>query len=231
LALHSPGGAPGRGDERLFGLSLCSGVGGLDLGILLACPGYRALGYVEREAYAAAVLVARMEDAALDRAVVWDDVGTFDGIPWRRGGHPQRRISVPAILGRRPATRRGGPAPPLAARRSHHRRGRAALRLPRERRPSSAPRISRGRRRTGRHGLPTCGWPLHGGRGRRAPPARAALHPRPPRRRCKRRPGTAAGRRRWRATAKARGTGRAGGRSRRAGITTGGRSATRRGSG
>jgi DNA (cytosine-5)-methyltransferase 1 len=41
------------------------------------------VGYVERETYAAATLVARMEDAALDQAVVWDDVGTFDGRPWR----------------------------------------------------------------------------------------------------------------------------------------------------
>jgi DNA (cytosine-5)-methyltransferase 1 len=83
LALHAHGGAPGNGDDRLLGLSLCSGAGGLDLGILLACPGYRTLGYVEREAYAAAVLVARMEDAALDRAPVWSDVATFDGRPWR----------------------------------------------------------------------------------------------------------------------------------------------------
>jgi len=41
------------------------------------------VGYVEREAFAAAVLVARMEDQALDRAPVWDDLTTFDGHPWR----------------------------------------------------------------------------------------------------------------------------------------------------
>ncbi|TVR05723.1 MAG: DNA cytosine methyltransferase [Salinarimonadaceae bacterium] len=55
LALHTPGGAPGNGDDRLLGLSLFSGAGGLDLGILLACPGYRALGYLERKAYVAVV--------------------------------------------------------------------------------------------------------------------------------------------------------------------------------
>jgi DNA (cytosine-5)-methyltransferase 1 len=64
-------------------LSVCSGGGGLDLGLRLAEPGARVVGYVEREAFAAAVLVARMEDAALCEAPVWDDVATFDGRPWR----------------------------------------------------------------------------------------------------------------------------------------------------
>jgi hypothetical protein len=83
LALHPSGRASGAGDACLFGLSLCSGAGGLDLGLTIAIPGYRAVGYVERETYPAATLVARMEDASLDQAVVWDDVGTFDGRPWR----------------------------------------------------------------------------------------------------------------------------------------------------
>ena len=65
-------------------LSLCSGVGGLDLGLKLALgDGCRTVGYVEREAYAAAVLVARMGDKALDEAPIWDDLTTFDGRPWR----------------------------------------------------------------------------------------------------------------------------------------------------
>ncbi|WP_084794816.1 DNA cytosine methyltransferase [Pseudoponticoccus marisrubri] len=82
VALPSSGLPAGAGDACLFGLSLCSGAGGLDLGLHLACPGYRAVGHVERDAYAAAILVARMEDAALDPAPVWDDVATFDGRPW-----------------------------------------------------------------------------------------------------------------------------------------------------
>jgi len=41
------------------------------------------VGYVEREAFSAAKLVERMEDAALDKAPVWDDLTTFDGKPWR----------------------------------------------------------------------------------------------------------------------------------------------------
>jgi len=100
LALPSSGCASGAGDACLFGLSLCSGAGGLDLGLAIAIPGYRAVGHVERETYAAAILVARMEDAALDPAPVWDDVGTFDGRPWRgtvdivTAGYPCQPFSV-----------------------------------------------------------------------------------------------------------------------------------------
>ena len=100
LALPSSGDASGAGDACLFGLSLCSGAGGLDLGLAIAIPGYRAVGHVERETFAAATLVARMEDASLDRAVVWDDVGTFDGRPWRgavdivTAGYPCQPFSV-----------------------------------------------------------------------------------------------------------------------------------------
>ncbi|MCA3449286.1 MAG: DNA cytosine methyltransferase [Rhodobacter sp.] len=100
LALPSSGRVSGTGDACLFGLSLCSGAGGLDLGLTIAIPGYRAVGHVERETFAAATLVARMEDASLDQAVVWDDVGTFDGRPWRgtvdiiTAGYPCQPFSV-----------------------------------------------------------------------------------------------------------------------------------------
>ncbi|MDN2565269.1 DNA cytosine methyltransferase [Aquibium sp. A9E412] len=100
LALHPPGLGSGAGDACLFGLSLCSGAGGLDLGLTIAIPEYRAVGHVERETYAAAILVARMEDASLDQAPVWDDLATFDGRPWRRAvdivtaGYPCQPFSV-----------------------------------------------------------------------------------------------------------------------------------------
>lgn len=71
-------------------LSLCSGVGMLDEGVRLAVPGARIVGHVERDAYVAAVLLARMEDEALEPAPVWcgnlEDfgagawVGAVDGI-------------------------------------------------------------------------------------------------------------------------------------------------------
>jgi DNA (cytosine-5)-methyltransferase 1 len=64
-------------------MSLCSGYGGLDLGIRLACPGAITKLYVEREATAAGILVARIEDGSLDDAPIWSDIKTFDARPWR----------------------------------------------------------------------------------------------------------------------------------------------------
>jgi DNA (cytosine-5)-methyltransferase 1 len=81
-------------------LSLFSGIGGLDLGIALALGRARTVCYVEREAFAASALVARMADEALDSAPVWDDVCTFDARPWRgvvdcvAGGFPCQDVSL-----------------------------------------------------------------------------------------------------------------------------------------
>lgn len=69
--------------DQLWYLSLCAGYGGLDLGLHIAEPSARAVGYVERDAHAAATLMARMDDAALGDAPVWDDLATFDSAPWR----------------------------------------------------------------------------------------------------------------------------------------------------
>lgn len=68
-------------------LSLCAGVGGLELGIRIAEPRARGVCYVEREAFAAAVLQARMEDQALHAAPIWSDLATFDARPWRGTVH------------------------------------------------------------------------------------------------------------------------------------------------
>jgi DNA (cytosine-5)-methyltransferase 1 len=92
------------------GLALCSGIGGLDLGLHIALDGYRTVCHVEREAFCASALVARMEDEALDSAPVWDDITTFDGNPWRgivdiiSAGYPCQPFSV--------AGRRAGVADP-----------------------------------------------------------------------------------------------------------------------
>lgn len=52
----------------------------LGLAVATALPNrIRTVAYVEREAYAASTLVARMDDATLDTAPVWDDVHSITG--------------------------------------------------------------------------------------------------------------------------------------------------------
>lgn len=62
-------------------LTLCDGYGGTELA-LRSVARVSTVARVERDAYAAAVLVARMEEARLDQAPIWDDLHTFDGRPW-----------------------------------------------------------------------------------------------------------------------------------------------------
>ena len=64
-------------------LSICSGIGGLDLGVHMASEDARTICYVEREAFAIASLVEAMEAGRLDQAPVWTDLRTFDGLAWR----------------------------------------------------------------------------------------------------------------------------------------------------
>ena len=66
----------------LSSIHLCSGYGGFELA-LRSVARVRTVAHVERDAYAAAVLVERMGQARLDHAPVWDDLTTFDGKPWR----------------------------------------------------------------------------------------------------------------------------------------------------
>ena len=86
-------------DRRPTLLSLCSGVGGLDLGchMVFRC---RTVCMVERDSFAASVCVARMEEQTLDPAPIWDDLKSFDGRPWRgrvdliSAGYPCQPFSV-----------------------------------------------------------------------------------------------------------------------------------------
>ena len=64
-------------------LSICTGVGQLDIGFRLAVPNAKSVCYVEHEAFPASVLVARIQDKTLDAAPLWSDLRTFDGKPWR----------------------------------------------------------------------------------------------------------------------------------------------------
>ncbi|MCC7340565.1 MAG: DNA cytosine methyltransferase [Bryobacterales bacterium] len=68
----------------IVGLSICSGYGGLELGLKLVLgDDFFCAVHVERDLVAASVLVERMAEGALEQAPVWDDVATFDGTGWR----------------------------------------------------------------------------------------------------------------------------------------------------
>lgn len=62
---------------------MCSGGGGLDLGIRLALPRARTVCYVEREVAAAGVLAKAIAAGLVDDAPIWSDLRTFDARAWR----------------------------------------------------------------------------------------------------------------------------------------------------
>jgi DNA (cytosine-5)-methyltransferase 1 len=79
-------------------LALFSGAGGGILGGILC--GFRTVCAVEIDPFRAAILVARQNDSILPFFPVWDNVLTFDGVPWRglvdvvSGGFPCQDISA-----------------------------------------------------------------------------------------------------------------------------------------
>ena len=81
-------------------ISVCAGVGGLDIGLRLALPTARCVCYVEREAFCIANLVDKMAQGWLDTAPIWTDIKTFDGKPWCGkirgliGGYPCQPFSI-----------------------------------------------------------------------------------------------------------------------------------------
>lgn len=90
----------GNTEKPIRVCSLFSGGGGLDRGVSRALEGTTTVVYVEREAFACAVLVHEMEANRLDPAPIWTDVSTFDGHPWNKcvdlvvGGFPCQDIST-----------------------------------------------------------------------------------------------------------------------------------------
>jgi len=88
-------------DTRTKILSICSGYGGIELGLDTALVGEaHTVCYVENEIGVASILASRMEDGTLDPAPVWSDLRTFDAKPWRgkvdilSGGFPCQPHSV-----------------------------------------------------------------------------------------------------------------------------------------
>lgn len=75
-------------DNPITTIGLCAGVGWLDEGVRAGLEYFgfqhRTACYCEWEAYAASVLLARMEDKSLEPTPVWcGDLGDFDGRPFR----------------------------------------------------------------------------------------------------------------------------------------------------
>lgn len=81
-------------------ISLCSGYGGIDLGLRRVVPSLRTVAYAEIEAFAVENLLARMEGGQLDAAPIWSDLKSF---PWAEffgmvdilsGGYPCQPFSA-----------------------------------------------------------------------------------------------------------------------------------------
>lgn len=73
----------GNDVDALTYVSWFSGAGSLDLGLRIACPGARAIGYVEIEATACEILAARFADGSLDDAPIWSDIRSWPGELYR----------------------------------------------------------------------------------------------------------------------------------------------------
>jgi len=79
-------------------LVLFAGAGGGILGGVLSGNTIRAA--VEIDKFCRSVLLQRQRDGALPRFPIWDDIRTFDGVPWRgkidiiKGGFPCQDISA-----------------------------------------------------------------------------------------------------------------------------------------
>ena len=68
-------------------ISLCSGYCGIELGLRKVISNLCTIAYVEREGFAVANLVAKIEAGRLDAAPIWTDIKTFDGKPFRNKVH------------------------------------------------------------------------------------------------------------------------------------------------
>ena len=81
-------------------LSICTGYGGIELGLKPIMPRIRTVCYVENEVGASKILGARIRDGILDDAPIWTALRTFDAKAWRgkihlvTGGFPCQPHSI-----------------------------------------------------------------------------------------------------------------------------------------
>ena len=77
----------GRGCDMVLrprnGLSLCAGGGGLDMGLMLAEPGFHTRCFVEWEEYPRSTIIAAQRAGYFAPAPIWDDLTTFDARTFR----------------------------------------------------------------------------------------------------------------------------------------------------
>lgn len=89
-----------RWGALMNGLSVCSGIGGIELGLKLAIPEYQTVGYIECDFFAADVLMVRMRDFLLPEAPIWglvenwDRKSCFDAVDIVSAGFPCQPWSV-----------------------------------------------------------------------------------------------------------------------------------------